>query len=80
MANTCQITGKSTKTAGRYSNRIRATKFNPGGTIRRKANIQKKRYYVPELDKMVVVNVSTQGMKTINKNGVYTTLKKAGVI
>ena len=49
MTKTCPITGKNTKTAGGYSNRIRATKFNPTGTKRRKANLQKKKIYVPEL-------------------------------
>jgi len=80
MAKTCAITGKNTKTAGGYSNRVRATKFNPTGTKRRKANLQKKRIYVPELDKTFKLVLSTKAIKTINKNGAYATLKKAGVI
>ncbi|MBU4479980.1 bL28 family ribosomal protein [Patescibacteria group bacterium] len=76
----CPITGKSTKTAGGYSNRIRATKFNPTGTKRRKANLQKKKIYVPELDKSFKLTLSTKGIKTINKNGAYKTLKKAKII
>jgi large subunit ribosomal protein L28 len=80
MTKTCPITGKNTKTAGGYSNRVRATKFNPTGTKRRKANLQKKKIYVPELDKTFTLTLSTKGIKTINKNGAYATLKKAGII
>ncbi len=80
MTKECPITGKSTKTAGGYSNRIRATKFNPTGTKRRKANLQKKKIYVPELDKNFNLTISTKAIKTINKNGAFATLKKAGII
>ena len=80
MARACKITGKSTQIGGRYSNRVRATQFNPTGKVRRKANLQKRRIYVPELEKVVIVDVSMKGLKTIKKNGAYTALKKAGVI
>lgn len=66
--------------AGKYSNRIRATKFNPSGMRRKQVNLQKKRIFVPELNKTVTVTVSTQGLRTITKNGAYVTLKKAGLI
>lgn len=80
MSKACPITGKSTKTAGGYSNRVRATKFNPTGTKRRKANLQKKKIFVPEIGKSIRVTLSTKGIKTVNKNGAYQTLKKAGII
>jgi large subunit ribosomal protein L28 len=80
MAKTCAITGKGSKMAGKYSNRIRATKFNPSGMRRKQVNLQKKRIFVPELNKTVTVTVSTQGLRTITKNGAYKTLKKAGLI
>ncbi|MBU1557507.1 50S ribosomal protein L28 [Patescibacteria group bacterium] len=80
MSKTCPITGKNTKTAGGYSNRVRATKFNPTGTKRRKANLQKKRIFVPEIGKSMVLTISTKAIKTINKNGAFATLKKAGLI
>jgi ribosomal protein L28 len=35
---------------------------------------------VPELNKSVNVEISTRGMRTIKKNGVYKTLKKAGLV
>jgi len=80
MAKTCPITKKSGMKKGAYSNRTRATQFNPAGTKRAKANFQKKKIYVPELKKSVKVEVSTKGLKTISKNGAYATLKKAGLI
>lgn len=80
MAKKCVITNKSSKMAGRYSNRVRATKFNPGGNTRRYANIQKRRIFVPETGKTVVINISARGLKTLKKNGVAKSLKKAGVI
>ena len=66
--------------AGGYSNRIRATKFNPTGKVRKQVNLQKKRVFVPELNKTFTITVSTQGLRTIAKNGAYVTLKKAGII
>ncbi len=80
MARSCDITGKSTQIGGRYSNRTRATQFNPTGKVRRKANLQKRRIYVSELGKTVVTTVSMKGLKTIKKNGAFASLKKAGVI
>lgn len=80
MARTCDITGKKSQVGGRYSHRIRATQFNPTGKTRRHPNIQKKHVFVPELEKTVIVNVSTKGLRHIKKNGAYATLKKAGLV
>ena len=43
-------------------------------------NLQDHRVWVPELKKFVRVKISARGLKTINKNGAYVTLKKAGLI
>jgi large subunit ribosomal protein L28 len=80
MAKECQITGKKSQVGGGYSNRTRATQFNPTGKRRRQVNLQKKKIFVPELGKSVTVTLSTSALKTINKNGAYKTLKKAGLI
>ena len=80
MAKICAITKKTSVIGGRYSNRTRATQFNPCGKIRRQPNLQKKRIFVPELKKSITVTVSTRGLRTMQKNGVYVTLKKAGLI
>ncbi|HEU4677204.1 MAG TPA: 50S ribosomal protein L28, partial [Candidatus Paceibacterota bacterium] len=63
MAKQCDITGKKAQVGGRYSNRTRATQFNPSGKVLRQPNLQKKRIFVPEIGKTVVVNVSTKGLR-----------------
>lgn len=65
---------------GGYSNRTRATQFNPTGKKRVYPNLQKKRIFIPEINKMLVITVSARGLKTMQKNGAYKTLKKAGLI
>jgi large subunit ribosomal protein L28 len=65
---------------GRYSNRTRATQFNPTGKVRRKANLQTRKIFVPELGKSITLTLSTRALKTIGKRGAYLTLKKAGVV
>jgi large subunit ribosomal protein L28 len=80
MARECDITGKATLVGGRYSNRVRATQYNPVGKTRRKANLQKRRVYVPELKKYFSLTVSANGLKTIAKKGAFKALKDAGII
>lgn len=76
----CPITKRGPQRAGGYSNRTRATQFNPTGINRRQLNLQKKRIYIPELKKTMTLTISTQALKTIQKNGAYATLRKAGLI
>jgi large subunit ribosomal protein L28 len=39
-----------------------------------------QRIWVAELKKFVRVKLTARGLKTVNKNGAYATLKKAGLI
>ncbi|MDP2649178.1 MAG: 50S ribosomal protein L28 [Patescibacteria group bacterium] len=80
MARECDITGKKSQVGGGYSNRTRATQFNPTGKRRRLVNIQKKTLFIPELGRKVTVHVSTKGLKTMKKRGAYKTLKAAGLV
>lgn len=80
MVKICAITKKSSVVGGGYSNRTRATKFNPTGKVRKNPNMQSKKVFVPELNKTVKIEVSTRGLKTIKKNGAYATLLKAGLV
>ncbi len=66
--------------AGGYSNRTRATQFNPTGKVRKYPNLQKKKIFIPEMNKYMTLTISTKAIKTINRNGAYATLKKAGLI
>ena len=80
MAKQCPVTNKVSQVGGSYSNRVRATQFNPTGKRRRYVNLVKSRIFVPELKKFVKLTLSTKALKTINKNGAFATLKKAGLI
>ena len=51
MAKICAITNKGSIVGGGYSNRTRATKFNPTGKKRKYPNLQKKRVFIAEIAK-----------------------------
>ena len=80
MAKVDPITKKGSIVGGGYSNRTRATKFNPTGKKRKYPNLQKKRVFVAELGKSIRIEVSTKGLRTMKKRGTYATLLKAGLI
>ena len=80
MAKICAVSKKGSIVGGGYSNRTRATKFNPTGKKRKFPNLQKSTIFVPELNKKIKIEVSTTAMRTIKKNGVYATLLKAGLV
>ena len=80
MAKICVITKKGSFVGGGYSNRTRATQFNPTGKKRKFLNLQKKKVFIPELNKSINIEVSARGLRTMKKNGVYATLLKAGLI
>ncbi len=80
MTKVCAITKKGSIVGGGYSNRTRATKFNPTGKKRKFPNLQKSTIFVPELGKSMKIEVTARGMRTIKKNGAYATLLKAGLI
>ncbi len=80
MARICAITKKGSIRGGGYSNRTRATQFNPTGIVRKYSNLQKKRIYVAELKKTFNLTISTKALKTIQKHGAFAVLKKAGII
>lgn len=80
LMKTCAISKKGSIVGGGYSNRTRATKFNPTGKKRKYPNLQKKKVFIPELGKSINIEVSTRGMRTMKKRGAYVTLLKAGLI
>ena len=71
MARVCDLTGKRTRVGNNVSHANNKTKrkFYP--------NLQKKRFYIPEQDAWVTLRVATSTIRTINKNGIMATLKKA---
>ena len=70
MARVCQITGKVPVTGNSVSHSNIKTKrrFLP--------NLQTKRFFLAEEDKWITLKVSSEGLRTINKNGLYTVVKK----
>jgi len=80
MAKVCPVTQKKSSVGGGYSNRTRATQFNPTGKRRRQVNLVKRRVYLPELGKSITLTLSTNAIRTMNKNGAYKTLKAAGLV
>lgn len=71
MSRVCQITGKRPQTGNNVSHAKNKTKrrFLP--------NLHTKRFYIPEEDKWITLKVSTTALRTINKNGITSVLKKA---
>lgn len=71
MARVCQITGKKTMTGNKvsHSNVKTKRKFQP--------NLFKKRFYIQEEDRWVMLKVSAKGIRTINKIGVIEAMKRA---
>jgi large subunit ribosomal protein L28 len=70
MARVCQLTGKVPVTGNRVSHSNIKTKrrFLP--------NLQTKRFYIAEEDKWVTLKLSTEGIRTINKRGLYNVVKE----
>lgn len=71
MSKVCAISGKRPRVGNHVShanNKVKR-KFNP--------NLQKKRFYIPEEDKWITIKVATSTLRTINKNGISSVLKKA---
>ncbi|HUQ54940.1 50S ribosomal protein L28 [Lentzea sp.] len=60
----CQLTGREPGFGNRVSHSQRKTRrrWNP--------NVQRKRYWVPSLNRFVVLTLSTKGIKTVDKLGV----------
>lgn len=87
MARVCSITGAKVR-SGRRIHRSGLAKKKGGigrhvtKTVKRqfKPNLREKRIWVPELGRYVRVKISARGLKTVNKNGAYKTLKEAGLI
>jgi large subunit ribosomal protein L28 len=69
MARVCQITGKIPVSGNSVSHSNIKTKrrFLP--------NLQTKRFFLAEEDKWITLKVSSEGLRTINKNGLFSVVK-----
>jgi large subunit ribosomal protein L28 len=70
MARVCQVTGKKPMTGHKVSHSNIKTKrrFLP--------NLQTKRYFLAEENRWVTLKVSSEAIRTINKNGLLSVVKK----
>tara|TARA_A100001035_G_scaffold83604_1_gene64950 strand:- start:560 stop:799 length:240 start_codon:yes stop_codon:yes gene_type:complete len=71
MSKICDITGKKVMVGNNvsHSNRKTKRKFNP--------NLQTKKFFIPESGEWITLKVSTRALRTIDKNGITSVLKKA---
>ena len=70
MARVCQVTGK-TPIGGNYvshSNIKTKRRFLP--------NLQSKRFFLAEENRWITLKLSTDGIRTINKKGLYNVVKE----
>ena len=69
MARVCQVTGKRPITGNTVSHSNIKTKrrFLP--------NLQSKRYFLAEENKWITLKLSTEAIRTINKNGLLSVVK-----
>ncbi len=70
MARVCQVTGKRPVSGHNvsHSNIKSKRRFLP--------NLQKKRFYFAEEDRWITLKLSTDAIRTINKNGLATVVKE----
>ena len=73
MARVCKITGKRPLTANNVSKANNKTKR------KQLPNLQKKRYFIPELKKTITLKLSTKAIKTIDRYGLLPYLNKKGI-
>lgn len=71
MSRVCELTGKKAMVGNNVSHALNRTKRKFD------ANLIKKRFYIPEEDKWIILKISTSALKNINKLGISAVLKKA---
>ncbi len=70
MSRMCDVTGKRPM----YGNKV--SHANNKSRRRFNINLQKKRFWLPDEKRYVTLNVSTQGMRLIDKKGITKVLKE----
>ena len=74
MPRVCQITGKRGLNGNRVSHANNKTHHV------QQPNLQKKKLYVPELNRTVTVTLSAHGLRIVDRKGAYKVLKELGLI
>ena len=70
MSAICQVTGRKPEFGKQVSHSHRRTsrRWNP--------NVQRRRYYLPSEGRTITLNVSTKGMKIIDRDGIESVVAK----
>ena len=70
MARVCQVTGRKPVVGHKvsFSNKKKLRRFFP--------NLQTKRFFFAEEDRWITLKLSTDAIRTINKNGLIATVKE----
>ena len=70
MSTICQVTGRKPEFGKQVSHSHRRTsrRWNP--------NVQRRRYYLPSEGRTITLNVSTKGMKIIDRDGIESVVAK----
>lgn len=70
MARVCQVTGKKPMKGNKvcFSNKKNKRRFLP--------NLQVKRFFLQEENRWITMKVSSEAIRTINKNGLYAVVKE----
>ena len=70
MSAICQVTGRNPQFGKQVSHSHRRTsrRWNP--------NVQRRRYYLPSEGRTITLNVSTKGMKIIDRDGIESVVAK----
>ena len=70
MSAICQVTGRKPEFGKQvsHSHRRPSRRWNP--------NVQRRRYYLPSEGRTITLNVSTKGMKIIDRDGIESVVAK----
>jgi large subunit ribosomal protein L28 len=70
MARVCQVTGRKPVVGHKvsFSNKKKLRRFNP--------NLQSKRFFLQEENRWIKLKLTTDAIRTINKNGLLATVKQ----
>lgn len=70
MARVCQVTGRKPVVGHQvsFSNKKSKRRFLP--------NLQTKRFFLPEEDRWITLKLTTDAIRTINKNGLLPVVKE----
>jgi len=73
MSRICEVTGKKGLIGNRvsHSNRKKRVKLLP--------NLHQKNFFIPEENRWVSLRVSSQGLRTIDKKGIFAVAKELGI-